>query len=106
MYKLTGEYHNEKPVWSRHDGTEKMFYDSGKFPFTGMTGITKIDMTGGGWLIGSDPATNRGGVETVVYNTNLLPHQISEWKYWDGDKWQTDPLLTVTGNIIVLRSPY
>ena len=63
-------------------------------------------MTGGRWMIGPDPAENIGGVDTFVTNTNLLPHQISEWKYWDGDKWQTDPLLTVTGNIIVLRSPY
>ena len=106
VYEQTGEYHNKKPVWSRHDGTEKMFYRSGKFPFTEMTGITNIDMTGGRWMIGPDPAENIGGVDTFVTNTNLLPHQISEWKYWDGDKWQTDPLLTVTGNIIICRSLY
>ena len=33
VYHQTGEYHNEKPVWSRHDGTMKMFYDNGRFPF-------------------------------------------------------------------------
>ena len=70
-----------------------------------MTGITNIDMTGGHWMIGDDPATDAGGVATV-YNTNLLPHQISEWDYYDGDKWHVDPLLTVTGNIIILRSLY
>ena len=62
-------------------------------------------MTEGYWLIGEDPATDAGGVSTVVSNTNLLPHKISEWKYYD-DKWQIDPLLTVTGNIIILRSLY
>ena len=76
------------------------------FLLTEMTIVSKIDMTGGFWAIGPDPATDAGGVSTVVSNTNLLPHQISEWEYWDGGKWQTDPLLTVTGNIIILRSLY
>ena len=42
IFELNGEYHNKKPVWSRHDGTEKIYYDydNGKFPFTEMTGIT------------------------------------------------------------------
>ena len=59
-------------------------------------------------MIGDDPATNAGGVSRVVFNTNLLPHQISEWKYYDydDDKWKTDPLLTVRGNIIILRYLY
>ena len=75
------------------------------FLLTEMTGITNIDMTEGFWAIGPDPATDAGGVSTVVSNTTLLPHQISEWKYAIGDgKWQIDPLLTVTGNIIILRS--
>ena len=26
------------------------------------------------------------------------PHQVRAWEYWD-DKWLSDPLLTVTGNI-------
>ena len=30
VYEQTGEYHNKKPVWSRHDGTQKMFYTKGK----------------------------------------------------------------------------
>ena len=108
VYHQNREDHNDRPVWSRHDGTEKIYYDydNGKFPFTEMTGITNIDMTGGRWMIGPDPANNHGGVSTVVTNTNLLPHQISEWQYYNGDKWQTDPLLTVTGNIIILRSLY
>ena len=106
VYELTGEYHNKKPVWSKYDGTQKIFYDSGKFPFTEMTCNTNIDMTGGGWTIGPDPADDEGNVSTVVSNTNLLPHQISGWQYADGDKWQTDPLLTVTGNTVLLRSLY
>ena len=69
-----------------------------------MPGITSNDITVGRWMIGHDPATDKGGVATVVQNTNLLPHQISEWEYLDSGKWQTDPLLTVTGNIIILTS--
>ena len=42
IFELTGEFHNEKPVWSRHDGTQKMFYDNGRFQFTEMTGILLI----------------------------------------------------------------
>ena len=63
-------------------------------------------MTEGHWMIGDDPATDAGGVSTVVSNTNLLPHQISEWIYYGGGKWPVDPLLTVTGNIIILRFLY
>ena len=37
VYEKTGEYHNKRPVWSRHDGTQKMFYSNGKFPVTEMT---------------------------------------------------------------------
>ena len=76
------------------------------FLLTEMTIVSNIDMTGGRWAIGPDPATDAGGVNTAVSNTNLLPHQISEWEYAVGGKWQTDPLLTVTGNIIILRSLY
>ena len=42
VYHQTEEYHNEKPVWSRHDGPEKMFYSDGKFIFTEMTVTTNI----------------------------------------------------------------
>ena len=42
VYEQTGEYHIEKPVWSRHDGPEKMFYFNGKFPLIEMTGILLI----------------------------------------------------------------
>ena len=105
VYEQTEEYHNKKPIWSRHDVTQKMFYTNGKFPFTEMTGNINNDMTGGRWMIRSEPAEILGGVASVVSNTTLLPHQISEWKYAIGDgKWQIDPLLTVTGNIIILRS--
>ena len=30
VYLQSGETHNNKPVWSRHDGTQKLFYSSGK----------------------------------------------------------------------------
>ena len=32
VYRNTGHLHNHQPVWVRHDGTVKMFYDNGKFP--------------------------------------------------------------------------
>ena len=82
-----------------------MFYSNGKFTFTERTVTTNIDMTGGYWRIGDDPATNAAGVATAKV-AETLPHKIQEWKYWDDVKWQTDPLLTVTGNIVILRSLY
>ena len=68
-----------------------------------------MDITGGYWNIGPDPTNNKRGVSTKYkYKyTDLLPHQISEWNYaLGGGKWQIDPLLTVTGNMIILRSLY
>ena len=38
-----------------------------------------------------------------------VPSKASEWQYWDGtalETWQADPRLTMTGNIIILRSLY
>ena len=61
-------------------------------------------MTGGYWKIGPDPATDKGGVRTADV-AKTLPHKIQAWQYTDG-KWHNDPLLTVTGNIIILRSLY
>ena len=31
FYHQSGESNNKKPVWSRHDGTKKLFYANGKF---------------------------------------------------------------------------
>ena len=31
VYRQSGETLNNKPYWSRHDGTEKLFYFNGKF---------------------------------------------------------------------------
>ena len=31
VYRQSGETYNNKPVWSRHDGPLKLFYDNGKF---------------------------------------------------------------------------
>ena len=44
-------------------------------------------------------STERGGLLTVSGGQLFWPSQISEWKYWDGDDWQYDPELTITGKI-------
>ena len=59
--------------------------------------ITNNDITGGYWLIG-DPATDRGGVSTAAPAEDQWPHQVRSWNYWT-EGWQSDPQLTVTGNI-------
>ena len=61
--------------------------------------INNNDITEGYWLIGPDPATNGGGVGTVDPAEDQWPHQVRSWKYSSGGKWQSDPQLTVTGNI-------
>ena len=54
----------------------------------------------GRWAIGYDPATDAGGVETVGPAGDQWPHQVRAWRYAsDSRDWQSDPLLTVTGNI-------
>ena len=62
--------------------------------------ITDNNNTGGRWLIG-DPATNRGGLETEDPAGDKWPHQVRAWQYstTTSGGWQSDPLLTVTGNI-------
>ena len=57
-----------------------------------------IYITGGSWMVGWT-STERGGVLTVGGGQLFWPSQISEWKYWDGDDWQYDPELTITGKI-------
>jgi len=75
-----GQTHNGRPVWERHDGTEKLFYDNT-----------------GHWLIGDDPASDAGGVSTAEGNLQTWPHQVKGWKYPDYDsKFITDDQLTVT----------
>ena len=82
VFRLTRETHNNKPVWARHAGPDKIFY-------------TTI-LPGGYWMIGPDPAADAGGVVTADPAGDLWPHQVRSWEYspW----WQSDPLLTVTGN--------
>ena len=58
-----------------------------------------IHITGASWMIGPNPPSNAGGVSTVERRQIFWPSQISEWKYWDGDDWQYDPELTITGKI-------
>ena len=61
--------------------------------------IDNNDIAGGNWIIG-DPATNAGGVGTVDPAGDLWPHQVRSWKYYTSSEgWQSDPQLTVTGNI-------
>ena len=50
-------------------------------------------------MIGSNSSSSRGGVKTAEVQIIFWPSQISEWKYWDGDNWQYDPELTITGKI-------
>ena len=103
VYSLTGETHNNMPVWSRHEGPAKLFYTNGKFIFMMMMIITLLllvtihDITGGKWMIG-DTATELGGVLSVDPAGDLWPHQVTSWKIYSGG-WQSDPQLTVTGII-------
>ena len=66
---------------------------------------------GGFWLIG-DLAADSGYVATPSSSQILLPNKIREWQYGAGLNgfgtlvWNDDHLLTVTGNIIILRSLY
>ena len=59
--------------------------------------ITNNDTTGGYLTIG-DPATDAGGVATVNPAGDLWPHQVRSWQYAI-QEWQSDPQLTVTGNV-------
>ena len=102
VFRLTNETHNKKPVWSRLDGTQKLFYNNRKFMMMMMNSVIHIDITGGYWLIGSDPESNSAGVASAVPAGDLLPHQVRSWKFVSGGKLQTDPQLTVTGNISII----
>ena len=68
--------------------------------------LKNIDMTRGQWMIGDRSLETKIAGVTTTNVAKTLPHKIQEWQYGDGVKWQTDPLLTVTGNIIILRSPH
>ena len=59
---------------------------------------TDIDVTGGFWVIGPDPASNVGGVATVVGSQTAWPQDVPDWQWGDGTNWHYDPTLTVTGN--------
>ena len=62
--------------------------------------MTDNDITGGGWLIGPDPAADGGGVRTEDPAGDQWPHQVKAWEYAVAEGlWESDPLLTVTGNI-------
>ena len=52
------------------------------------------------WAIGTDPVTDAGGwVSTKDPVEDLWPNNIISWRYISEGKWQSDPLLTVTGNL-------
>ena len=56
-------------------------------------------------MIGSDPATDAGGVSTVDPAGGLSPHQVRSWQYYThSGGWQSDSLLTVTGNDVTCIS--
>ena len=61
--------------------------------------IMILHVTGGNWLIGPDPATNSGAVITADPPGDQWPHEVKAWEYLNDDKWVSDPLLTMTGNI-------
>ena len=61
------------------------------------------DITGGYWLIGADPESNSAGVTSADPAGGLWPHQVRSWKYVSGGKLQSDPQLTVTGNIDIYK---
>ena len=53
-------------------------------------------------MIGTEPATDAGGVRTVAPAHDLWPHNITDWQYYtSGEGWHSDPLMNVTGNINV-----
>ena len=97
VFRLTKESHNIKPVWLRHDGTQKLFYSNSKFILIMIT--LDNDITAGRWMISSKYTRGRPkGVSTTEYAEDLWPNKVKYWKVWTGDEWQYDPDLTVTGN--------
>ena len=54
-------------------------------------------------MIGSDPATDAGGVATVDPAGDQWPHQVRDWEYWTGDKWESDSELTVTEGKLISK---
>ena len=55
---------------------------------------------GGFWTIGPNPKKRNSGNVASVERPCVQPDEIREWKYYYDGTWYTDPLLTVTGNII------
>ena len=66
-----------------------------------MTELLRNDITEGGWVIGDDPATGNGGVSTADKARDQWPHQVRDWRYHSDQGWQSDPLLTLTGDIYI-----
>ena len=63
--------------------------------------ITDNGITGVEWVIGPDPATGDGGVSTADLAGDQWPHQVRDWQYYTSSgEFESDPLLTVTGNNI------
>ena len=59
-------------------------------------------LQGGGWVIG-DRATDSVGVATVDPAGDQWPHQVRDWEYWTGDKWESDSELTVTEGKLISK---
>ena len=65
--------------------------------------IDNNDITGGYWKIGSGfyGLSDGNYVKSEDKAEDLLPHQVRSWNYWNWTEleWESDSLLTVTGNI-------
>ena len=67
-----------------------------------MLTVLLLIITAGRWVIG-DRLTENGGVGTVASAGDLWPHKVMSWVYFDiSGKVESDPQLTVTGNINIL----
>ena len=68
--------------------------------------LSDNNITAGFWMIG-DPASDSGGVGTVDLIGDQWPYQVRDWEYDSGGLgWESDPRLTVTGNININNSCY
>ena len=107
VFLQTGETHNKKPVWSRHEGPFKLYYSNGIVHIycdDNDSNITDNDFTVGYWKIGrwfDDEPSDDGVLKTADLAGDLWPHQIRSWQYYTFTlaPWASDPKLTVTGNM-------
>ena len=81
--KNDSQPYNNRPIYQLDRGGKYLFYaDNGL------------------WLIGSTPSGSSGGIKTV--QQGLLTPPAAGWKYWDGNSWNDDTQLTVSGETITM----